>query len=616
MPSIEEILLSETEKTFQYDNDLLTLPVPDLSNTLRKYLESVRPLVTDAEYKKTELIVQQFAAGDGKGLHEKLQEKAHTTRNWLEQWWEDEAYLKIRLPRPKINMGSPCPYDDIWQSLPGSQIPRQALVLYYLLKFWDYVRREKYKPLKDGKGRPQCMYQFRRVFNTCNIPGVSRDSLIHYFKTESEGACPSHVLVASKGHIFILDTHDEAGQILTPPELQSQLQKIKDRSLALGQAQGVNYFTSEERTRWAEIRSRLIALHPHNYENLEKIQSSVIGVWLEDGNGTDATDLANKGLLGCGDNRWWDKGLSSGMYENGLCISNADHTPAEGVMMVYVTQYILAKLRENNGKWQGSENIRSLPEPELLEFVLDDHLRNAVEQAKNNYAILSQCATAEVLKYTRYGKNYCKQIKIHPDVYCQLAMQLAYYTLYGRMAPTYQTAPIKQFYHGRTETMRTCTSEAKAWCIAMQDPSVQNAEKLKLLLAAVKKHSSDFAEACEFRACDRHLLGLLLIAREEGLPTPELYQDPSFYKSGGGGNFILSTSCLGYSPLVGAVLPMCTNGIGAFYSINEEWLIFNLTTWNEDQDTSSERFAEAVSNALDTLRSITDQQFPVTSARL
>ncbi|BFZ02222.1 hypothetical protein BsWGS_05261 [Bradybaena similaris] len=616
MPSIEEIILSDTERTFQYNKDLLTLPVPDLLNTLKKYLESVRPLVTDAEYKKTELIVHQFASGDGKHLHKKLQEKANATRNWLEEWWEDEAYLKVRLPKPKVNMACPNPYGDIWQSLPGSQIPRVALLLHYVIKFWDFVRREEYKPLKDGKERPQCMYQFRRIFNTCNIPGVQRDSLIHYFKTESEGTCPSHVIVASKGHIFVMDTLDEAGEILSPPELQSQMQKIKDRSLTLGQAQGVNYLTSEERTTWAESRSRLIALSPHNYGILEKIQSSVVDVWLEDGEATDATDLMNKALFGSGDNRWWDKGLSSGMYENGLCVSNADHTPAEGVMMVYVCQYVLAKLQENNGIWQGSTNIRSLPEPELLEFVLDDHLRKSIKDAKRNFDAVSQCATAEVLKYTRFGKNYCKQVKIHPDVYCQLAMQLAYYTLYHRMAPTYQTAPIKQFFHGRTETMRTFTTEAKAWCTAMLDPSVENSEKFKLLLAAVKKHGSDFAEACEFRACDRHLMGLLLIAREQGLPIPELYQDPAFSKSGGGGNFILSTSCLGYSPLVGAVLPMCAHGIGAFYSINEEWLIFDFTTWNEDKDTSSQGFAQAVSNALDTMRSLIDQQRPVASARL
>jgi len=36
--------------------------------------------------------------------------------------------------------------------------------------------------------------------------------------------------------------------------------------------------------------------------------------------------------------------------------------------------------------------------------------------------------------------------------------------------------------------------------------------------------------------------------------------------SGGGGNFVLSTSCVGYTPLIGGVPPMCKDGYGFFYS--------------------------------------------------
>lgn len=40
MSTIEDIILSDTDTTFQHDKDLLTLPVPDLSFTLQRYLES------------------------------------------------------------------------------------------------------------------------------------------------------------------------------------------------------------------------------------------------------------------------------------------------------------------------------------------------------------------------------------------------------------------------------------------------------------------------------------------------------------------------------------------------------------------------------------------------
>ncbi|KAH9513266.1 hypothetical protein Btru_034508 [Bulinus truncatus] len=614
---VEDHILSQSESTFQYDKDLLTLPIPDLSNTLKKYLSSVKVLVSEEEYRKTELIVYQFARGEGKYLHEKFKAKAANKRNWLEEWWEDAAYLELRLPRPLMNMGGPAPYsEDVWPAKPGTQIPRASLCMYYILKFWEFSRKERHRPIKDSKGRPQCMYQFKRIFNTCAVPGIQKDKLCQYFKTESEGSCPTNVIVISKGQIFSINPFDEKGEILTAPEIQSLLQQVKDQSNLLGFGQGLTYLTSEERTKWALARNRLVALHPQNYVNLEKIQSSIIAFWLEDGNAGDMTDLANKSLLGHGENRWIDKSLSCGVYENGLFVSNADHTPAEGIMLTFVTSYVHLKLRECGGQWQGTTQVRKLKEPELLQFVIDDVLKADIETARKDYFLLSQLGTAEIRDYHKYGKSFCKKKNVHPDALCQLAMQLAYYSIYCRMAPTYETAPIKQFYHGRTETMRTCTQEAKDWCFAMKDSSVNLAERYRLFDVALKKHISDFSDACEFKACDRHLLALWLTAKEENLPVPELYQDSSYAKSGGGGNFLLSTSCIGFSTVIGGVLPMCENCIGSFYHINDNRLSFYVTTWNADKDTSSSGFADAICSALDEIKTLLAQKNVTTGSKL
>ena len=40
MASVEDSITSKTEKTFQYDKDLLTYPVPELEDTAKKYLDS------------------------------------------------------------------------------------------------------------------------------------------------------------------------------------------------------------------------------------------------------------------------------------------------------------------------------------------------------------------------------------------------------------------------------------------------------------------------------------------------------------------------------------------------------------------------------------------------
>ena len=73
-------------KTFEFDNDLPPLPLPDLKDTLSTYLESLRPLVTsEKEFAEIENIVREFENGIGQELHERLQQRAATEKNWVRE---------------------------------------------------------------------------------------------------------------------------------------------------------------------------------------------------------------------------------------------------------------------------------------------------------------------------------------------------------------------------------------------------------------------------------------------------------------------------------------------------------------------------------------------------
>lgn len=84
--SIVELMRLSPEgsvRTFSEDERLPPLPLPSLSHTLQRYVDSVRPFVTASELAKTQEIVSNFERGVGKVLHEKLQAKAETNRNWV-----------------------------------------------------------------------------------------------------------------------------------------------------------------------------------------------------------------------------------------------------------------------------------------------------------------------------------------------------------------------------------------------------------------------------------------------------------------------------------------------------------------------------------------------------
>lgn len=75
------------------------------------------------------------------------------------------------------------------------------------------------------------------------------------------------------------------------------------------------------------------------------------------------------------------------------------------------------------------------------------------------------------------------------------------------------------------------------------------------------------------KGIDRHLFGLWCAAFERNEEIPELFDDPLYTKSGGGGNYVLSTSTLGFTINNGFVGPMVMDGYGVFYTItNDRWV--------------------------------------------
>lgn len=61
------------------------LPVPPLQQTLGMYLQSMKHLVPEEQFKKTKAIVEKFgiAGGLGESLQKMLEERSEKTANWV-----------------------------------------------------------------------------------------------------------------------------------------------------------------------------------------------------------------------------------------------------------------------------------------------------------------------------------------------------------------------------------------------------------------------------------------------------------------------------------------------------------------------------------------------------
>lgn len=152
------------------------------------------------------------------------------------------------------------------------------------------------------------------------------------------------------------------------------------------------------------------------------------------------------------------------MNENGTAGFMGEHSMMDGTPTHRLSHYInevifRGKIELNEDSSSVSKN---LPEPVEIKFVLNKEIETEIQQAKKCFEDLIGKHQLAIQRYLGYGKRLIKKFKCSPDAYVQMIIQLAYYKMYGKSRPTYESAATRKFQLGRTETCmnppsRSCT---------------------------------------------------------------------------------------------------------------------------------------------------------------
>lgn len=118
-------------------------------------------------------------------------------------------------------------------------------------------------------------------------------------------------------------------------------------------------------------------------------------------------------------------------------------------------------------EYTGKEGFSStyLPDPTKLLWHTTNETINILETASQKSIEACKGYNANAITFEGYGTKYMKQVaKTNPDTYFQLVLQLAWMKLHGieDLKPVYESASTRRFLGGRTETIRSLTSESIA----------------------------------------------------------------------------------------------------------------------------------------------------------
>ncbi|KAJ1826421.1 hypothetical protein LPJ56_002185 [Coemansia sp. RSA 2599] len=566
------------------------LPIPPLKQTISKYLESIVPVANDdvAALAETNRRAASFARVADR-LQQRLISYDKTQENsWLEKWWLELAYLSWReglcinsnywisfaddpnayglVQPPEALLPHDLQYSRgcVWESSSYGefQLRRAARYIQRTLDYKEMVHEGR-MPIERTKTGPLCMNQYLRIFGMTRIPRPGCDELRQDEKTLGSRS----IIVLAEDQIYSVQVYDGAGHRKPDGDLEDDLRAIVadivERRRIGDMDPAVSVLTAGHRDRWAAAYARL-EKQPANKATLISIQESLFAVSLDttfsDPPGSINANQQNMKCHGTrpGHNRWYDKCASFIFNRNGGAGYLGEHSPCDALIPAYMIEYVSRLVATEHIKPnEVSKHTRNYQaQLKRLRFVdVDSTVRSLINEAEKEVEQTVRDSISRQVRFDNYGSNWIKRVaKVSPDAYAQLALQLTYYRLHNAFAPVYETASTRQFLHGRTETVRSLTSESADFMRAMCDKASSSADKYEALVRASKKHHQLLRDASSGNGVDRHILGLrMAYHRLDPLPgeTPlgaaekeaieGFFNDPILAKST---RFQLSTSGL------------------------------------------------------------------------
>uniref|UniRef100_A0A4W5RLC4 carnitine O-palmitoyltransferase n=1 Tax=Hucho hucho TaxID=62062 RepID=A0A4W5RLC4_9TELE len=603
---------------YSYQGSLPNQPVPAVKDTVKRYLESVRPLTTPDEFERMTSLATQFESSLGNRLQWYLKLKALWASNYVREgishtnsifcFATSNADLRCQNGASPSLTCTLSPQDFLYVTPTPIQAARAGNTLHAFLMYRRKLNREELNRV-PGTVIPLCAAQCERMFNTTRTPGEETDTVQHWQDSD-------YVAVYHRGRYFRLRMYSSS-RPLSPREIESQLQRIlEDPSPPSPGEEKLGALTAGDRIPWAKARKEYFSLGV-NKRSLDCIEKAAFFVTLDDDEqgmmGEDpaaSLDRYAKSLLHgkCYD-RWFDKSFSVVIYKNGKIGLNAEHSWADAPVVAHLWEYVLAtdsfQLGYNEEGHCKGEVDASLPRPQRLSWDITPECQEQISQSLAVAQALADDVDFHVFSFRDFGKGMIKKCRISPDAYIQLALQLAYYRDRGMFCLTYEASMTRLFREGRTETVRSCSNESCAFIKALEGGEVGKVCR-RLLRHASEKHQNLYKHAMTGAGIDRHLFCLYVVSKHLGVDSPflkEVLSEP----------WHLSTSQTPvqqvelfdmvnhpeYISCGGGFGPVADDGYGVSYIImGENMMNFHISCKHSCPQTSSHKYGGQIRQAL------------------
>ena len=108
---------------------------------------------------------------------------------------------------------------------------------------------------------------------------------------------------------------------------------------------------------------------------------------------------------------------------------------------------------------------------------------------------LSDNIDMECFTFDKFGADAIKAIKLSPDSFIQIAMQVTFYNLQKKALAHYESATLRRFINARTECIRSTSIESVEFAkIMLSGKCKSKQQKKEMMIRAINTHKEYAAQ--------------------------------------------------------------------------------------------------------------------------
>ena len=569
------------------NNDKLpNYPIPTLDETMLTYLNWLRPLTQEVDYRIAQDSVYQLLHSEvGNTLEKRLNELGDKPNDsWIYDYWV-KAHLDTRAPlTPHTNV--PILYEN--DKVKGfDNVMKAALVMHTIAVIY-----------LEQKLNPNYSYVLNnKRYSTDQFNGLLAS--INHIQSESDAYyindhISEYIVLSHKNRFFKIQMI-EADAVVPLGKIYHTIQKImsSDDPSTL-----MNYLTVEPDRNQAGLLLTELLKREINKTSYQIIKDAIIVFNLD-----SSSPITMVEKLDCASychtdvNRWQGKGLQFSLTGNGHLSFIADHAFVDGGTELYLVEKMSQLLESSSFEIETDE----MTVFEHLKFDTSDY-NDQLLQMKKNFDRCMNSFTTRIINLDFSRTQLKKNGVLSADGFAHVAFQLAQQLTFDKIYNTYISVDNRSYFRGRTECNRPVSDESKHFVESV----INGTGNLKeLLFKALEEHYHRTQLCKTGKGVNRYLFVLEELYKEnkDEMDPLELI---TFFKTDAYKIMCenrLSTTSFTHKDVKGLYFPpVQDNGFGIYYVIGEE--SYGVITSYNDYADELDRYIKHLKTAIQEMNRI------------